>query len=296
MKNGTTPDKDGNVTAKQASSTAVFTTMLRAIHQTADSDPKILVDPVSVALAQQFEGTPAWSAFRGMSESFLRMTRSALVLRNRFAEDVLGELAARSPCQYVILGAGFDTFGYRQPAWAEGVSIFEVDHPATQEIKLNVLAECGLTPPENLHMCGVDFEQMSLQEGLAQSGFNPEIPSVFSWLGVTQYLTEPAIRSTLEFVQSQAASSAVVFTFLPPDDELGEQDRGLLAEIDRIATTRGEPFVSRFSLPALASLLQDTGFQSVEHLSPEDAQRRYFGDRSDGLRVLHAEQLIRATV
>lgn len=270
--------------------------MLRAVHQTSDSDPKILVDPISVALAKQFEGTPAWTAFRDLSKSFLRMTRSALVLRNRFAEDALERASGKGECQYVILGAGFDTFAYRQPAWAERVSIFEVDHPATQEQKSDILSRCGYTPPGNLHLCGVDFEHMSLEEGLAQAGCNPDVPSVFCWLGVTQYLTESAIRSTLEFVQSHAESSSVIFSFLPPDDELEEEDCGLLAEIHRLASARGEPFLSRFSPQPLLQLLDQIGFRRSEHLLPEVAQDRYFGDRADGLRAIRGEQLIKATV
>ncbi len=117
----------------EISSTAIFTTMLRAHHQTIAAEPKILVDPVSQILAKHFDGSAAWTAFGTLSQEFLRNARAALVVRNRFAEDVLQEVAASGPCQYVILGAGFDTFAYRQPFWAQAISIFEVDHPATQE-------------------------------------------------------------------------------------------------------------------------------------------------------------------
>jgi methyltransferase (TIGR00027 family) len=281
---------------KQTSSTAIFTTMLRAVHQTTDSEPKILIDPVSVILAKQFEGSAAWAAFGTLPQPLLRMTRAALVLRNRFAEDVLQEVVSDGKGQYVILGAGFDTFAYRQPPWAQKLPIFEVDHPVTQESKRTVLTDAKISIPENLHFCPIDFQQTSLQGALAETPFELDVPSVFSWLGVTQYITQTAIQSTLEFIHSLPRSSTVVFSFLPTDKVLGEEDRHVLAEIDRLATARGEPFVSRFDPEDLQQLLRDIGFESIYHLLPEVTQERYFMDRADGLTAVKGEQLMRATV
>jgi O-methyltransferase involved in polyketide biosynthesis len=131
---------------------------------------------------------------------------------------------------------------------------------------------------------------------LAETSFEFGVPSVFSWLGVTQYITQTAIQSTLEFIQSLPRSSTVVFSFLPTDKVLGEEDRHLVAEIDRLATARGEPFVSRFDPQDLQQLLRDIGFKNVYHLLPEVAQDRYFMDRADGLTAIRAEQVMKATV
>ncbi|MEZ4683533.1 MAG: class I SAM-dependent methyltransferase [Caldilineaceae bacterium] len=281
---------------KQISSTAMFTTMLRAVHQTTDSEPKILVDPVSVKLAEQFEGTAMWAAFGSLPAPLLRVIREALVLRNRFTEDVLQEVAIGDQCQYVILGAGFDTFAYRQPSWVKGTRIFEVDHPATQEAKRTVLHEASISVPENLYFCPVDFQQTSLRNALAEASFEFDVPSVFSWLGVTQYITQAAIQSTLEFIRSLPQSSTVVLSFIPIDAVLDEKERQFIAEFERLAAARGEPFLSRFDPKNLQKLLGYIGFSRVSYLSPEEAQERYFKGRADGLAAPSLEQLMRATV
>jgi O-methyltransferase involved in polyketide biosynthesis len=164
------------MTEKQTSSTAIFTTMLRAVHQTTDSAPKILDDPVSVILAKQFERSAALVAFGALPQPLLRMTRSALILRNRFAEDVLQEVVSYGKCQYVILGAGFDTFAYRQPPWAQTTPIFEVDHPVTQESKRIVLIDAKIALPENL-FCGTLWLKPHLSLAFPQYSLGLALPS-----------------------------------------------------------------------------------------------------------------------
>lgn len=281
---------------KMTSSTAIFATMFRAFHQTIDSEPKILTDPVSVILAKQFEGSAAWASFGALPQPLLKMARAALVLRSRFTEDVLQETVSRGECQYVILGAGYDTFAHRQPSWAQATPIFEVDHPATQESKRTTLRAAALSDPANLHYCPADFQTTSLRDTLAEASFDVDIPSVFSCLGVTQYITRAAIRSTLEFIQSLPQSSTVVFSFVLTDAILAGEDRHFIAEIGRLAEAKGEPFLSRFDPEELQQLLRDSGFSSVYHLLPEVAEERYFLDRADGLTAPRGEQLMRATV
>ncbi len=281
---------------KQTSITAILATMLRATHQTIDSEPKILIDPVSILLGKEFEGSPEWIAFKAVPESFKRMTRAALLLRSRYAEDVLQEVLSCGECQYVILGAGFDTFAYRQPSWSQATRIFEVDLPATQESKRMVLQKAGIATPENLRYCPVDLQKSPLRDALAKAAFEFNIPTVFSWLGVTQYISRPAIQSTFEFIRSLPKSSTVVFSFVPSDAVLVGQDRQLIAELGRVAAARGEPFLSRFDPEELQQLLYNLGFSSIYHLLPATAQQRYFTGRTDGLTAQGAEQLMRATV
>ncbi len=284
------------MTEKQTSNTAIFTAMLRALHQTCDSEPKVLVDPVSVIFARQFEASAAWATYSALPNTMLRQGRSSISLRNRYAEDVLQEVTGQGKCQYVILGAGFDTFAYRQPTWAHMTSIFEIDHPATQKTKRKVLIDAEISIPENLYFCPLDFQKISLRTALAESSFEFDVPAVFSWLGVTQYLTHSAILETLSFIQSLPRLSTAVFSFLPTDEVLDEEDIQLIADIDRRASDGGEPFISRFDPQALQLLLHDIGFKTVYHLRPEVAQERYFMDRTDGLKASSVEQLMRATV
>lgn len=165
---------------KRASSTAILTTMLRAIHQINDSEPKILIDPVSTLLAKEFEKSPEWIAFDAVPDAFQKMTRAALILRSRYAEDILQEVVSCGKCQYVILGAGFDTFAYRQSSWTQAMQIFEVDLPITQESKRLVLQRSAIATPENLRYCAVDFQSTSLRDALAEASFEFNVPTVFS--------------------------------------------------------------------------------------------------------------------
>ena len=228
--------------------------------------------------------------------SLLTFARSALVLRARYAEDVLEEVATEGPCQYVVLGAGFDTFAWRQPEWADRLTVFEVDHPATQAQKRKLLREIGFAEPANLRPCGVDFEKTSLQDGLAAAGFDPGCLTMVSWLGVTQYLTGGAIRQTLAFVQTLKPGSSLVFSFILREDDLDESEREMLGPFLDAGAAQGEPFLSRFSPGELLAELSAMGYRKVDHFSPEEAARRYFANRTDQMRPPVVEQLMRATV
>ena len=231
----------------------------------------------------------------GFRSPFLSGLRSSFVLRNRYAEDCLAE-SPTSVGQYVILGAGLDTFAYRQPPSAKHLRIFEVDHPATQRWKRERLAKVGIEPPPNLVFAPIDFERSSLAHGLGDATFDAEIPTFFSWLGVTQYLTVQAINQTLEYVASLPASSQIVFTFVLPDEALGPDDAQANAIGSSVAAARGEPWITRLEPRSLSIRLQSLGFSSTFHLTPADAQTRYYSGRTDGLPVPSIEQLMRATV
>src|SRR5579871_5460552 len=231
---------------RRASETAAFTAMLRAAHQLFDAEPRILVDPLAVGLVDA--ATPARLAERqaALREPTLRVPRSAIVLRSRFAEDELARVAAHGVGQYVVLGAGLDTFAYRQPAFAARLRIFEVDHPATQAWKRERLAAAAIPIPPNLHWAPIDFEQQSLAEGLRAAGFDPTQAACFSWLGVTQYLSRAAIEATLGVVAALPHPTTVVLSFMVPDDAAPEAEAAAAHAAAQDAATTGEPWLTRF--------------------------------------------------
>jgi len=226
----------------------------------------------------------------------MKRMRAAFILRSRYAEDVLEEVSRLGVRQYVILGAGLDTFAYRQPPWARGLRVFEADHTATQEWKREALHRAGLSVPENLRFCPINFETASLPEALGAVSFDFRTPAFFSWLGVTQYLTEEAIESTLEFVLSLPSGSGIVFSFVVPEASLDIDQRQELASIAHTTASHGEPFITRLEPAVLQKRLVEMGFSSVYHLTPESAGDRYFSGRSDGLRAPRVAQLMRAMV
>lgn len=272
------------------------TARLRAAHQVLDDDPKVLHDPIAVGLVPGSRE----AEIRANAESFqtptLRAIRAVLVMRSRYVEDVLGEVVRSGVCQYVVLGAGVDTFAYRQPTWAHILSLFEIDHPATQAWKRTILQEQGIALPRNLRFCPVDFETTSLSDGLNAVGFDFQSPTLFSWLGVTQYLTDAAINSSLSFVSSMPPRSSIVLSLVLPDACLGPEDREVRIAAAEIALSRGEPWLTQIEPTALCRRLTNMGFSQTIDLTPAAANERYFQGRHDGLRVPGYEHVMWATV
>jgi methyltransferase (TIGR00027 family) len=211
-------------------------------------------------------------------------------------EDVLREVTASGMRQHVNLGAGLDTFAYRQPPWARALTLFEADHPTTQECKRATLQRLRIPIPSNLRFCTIDFETTGLCEGLTVAGFDSQKPACFSWLGVTQYLTEAAMDSTLRFVRAMPGGSSIIFSFIPPDSCLEPEDRQLVVTAAGRASSGGEPFLTQLDPGLLNDRLIKFGFSKVIHLAAEEANRRYFSGRRDGLRAPGYEHLMWATV
>jgi methyltransferase (TIGR00027 family) len=253
---------------KAASRTALATAYLRAAHQLLDPPPRILDDPTALAVlgpgAEQMIRDSA--ALAQTPES--RALRAHMVLRSRFAEDRLAAAIGRGVTQYVILGAGFDTFAVRQPAWARNLRILEVDHAGTQELKRSHLAGAGLTVPPNAGFATIDFERESLREGLLRHALSPTERTFFSWLGVTMYLPEDAIDAVLRSVAEFPAGSEIVLTFASASN----MPQGVAGR----AAQAGEPWLSYFEPEQIQEKLRDAGFSSVELLTPQDAKSRYF--------------------
>lgn len=277
------------------SRTSDIPAIMRAAHQTSDEAPKILVDPVAPKLVDPDDLDSKWLAPM-LGHPFAPQWRAGFLIRSRYAEDCLAEGARRGLSQYVILGAGLDTFACRQPDWARAIEIFELDHPSTQASKRDRLAKANISAPPNLTFVPIDFETVTLTKALGASKFAFDKPTFCSWLGVTQYPTRPAIDSTLSFILSLPPQSEIVFSFILPQEALDGIEADAVATAAARAAEVGEPWLSRFHPSDLENELRRMGFSKVVRLTPEAARERYLSERRDGLIARRGEQSIRAVV
>jgi methyltransferase (TIGR00027 family) len=275
------------------SRTARGAALQRAAHQLLES-PRVFEDPLALRifgaegvrrLGFNLEryGTPA---SRGM--------RAFLVMRSRYAEDQLAEAHARGTRQYVVLGAGLDTFAYRNPH--KHLRVFEVDFAATQNWKREMLSRQGIAVPRTLTFAPVDFERQTLAQGLKAAGFRADRPAFFSWLGVTIYLSEKAIRETLATVARGAPGSEIVFDFSSPPEAMGPAERRLHWRRAALVARSGEPWVSYFEPETLASDLRAAGYGSALALGAAALNERYFSGRADGFRLSGSGWMMAARV
>ncbi|HTV78959.1 MAG TPA: class I SAM-dependent methyltransferase [Steroidobacteraceae bacterium] len=267
------------------SRTAYGVAMSRAAHQLFDV-PRIFEDPVALAvLGPQATGNLR-AQQRRFSGRFARALRAFLVARSRIAEDALAEAVARGVRQYVVLGAGLDTFAHRNPHAASGLRVFEVDHPATQEWKRRLVSRAHLKSPASLIYVPVDFERERVCERLPANGFQAREPAFFSWLGVTMYLSEAAIFETLRFVaQSRVSRSGIVFDYLtlPPRHALLQ--RWGVRLLRRRLAAAGEPWRTFFERQPLQRALTELGFATVRDFGAGEINARYFSRAGTRLRV-----------
>ena len=278
----------------QRSRTVEIPAIMRALHQTIDDDPKILTDPVALRLIDANDER-RWLAPL-LDHPFAKQWRAGFALRARYAEDCLAEAVQRGARQFVILGAGLDTFAYRQPLWGSSLRIFEVDQPTTQQWKHDRLKAADIAIPVNLTFVPIDFERTSIPEALRATDFAFDALTLCSWMGVTQYLTRDALDATFRFVLSLPPSSEVVFSFILPQEAVSGVEAEALAIAAQRAAEVGEPWLTRIRGDELAVRLRSMGFSQTIHLTPEQARERYFGNRQDGLRERRGEQLMRAIV
>ncbi|HKW87894.1 MAG TPA: class I SAM-dependent methyltransferase [Candidatus Acidoferrales bacterium] len=268
---------------------------MRAVHQISDSEPKILLDPIAPRLVNTSALDANWLAPM-LGHPFARQWRAGFLIRSRYAEDCLAEAVTRGLVQYLVLGAGLDTFAYRQPAWAHKIDIFEVDHPTTQAFKRGQLAKAGIEWPANLTFVPIDFESASLKQTLRAAAFAFDKPTFCSWLGVTQYLTAAAIEATLALTLSLPRTSEIVLSFITPQAALSGLEADAVATAAAKSAEVGEPWLSRFDPADLASQLRRMGFSQVVHFTPEQAHECYLKNRQDDLAGRRGEQLMRAIV
>jgi methyltransferase (TIGR00027 family) len=263
------------------SKTAQRVAIRRAAHQLLD-EPKVLDDPLALRIIG-FDAERALRSDPKEHHAFSRAFRAFMAARSRYAEDELARAVEHGVTQYVVLGAGLDTFAYRNPH--AGLRVFEVDHPATQAWKREQLQTAGIAIPPSLTFVPVDFEQQTLADGIGQSGFNTNSAAFFSWLGVTPYLTREACMSTLSFIAKMPTRSGVVFDFALDPALLNAGQRQALDALSKRVAAAGEPFQLFFDPEKLQGELKGMGFHRTEFLQGEQINARYFKDRKDGLLV-----------
>jgi methyltransferase (TIGR00027 family) len=275
------------------STTAERVALSRAAHQVRDLPP-VFEDPLAVPMATAGSGAEGVARLREIADGTVaRGLRAFVAARSRFAEEELAEAVRAGVGQYVVLGAGLDTFAYRNPY--PGLRAFEVDHPATQAWKRERLARAAIPIPESLSFAPLDFEREALADALGRAGLRLGAPAFFSWLGVTPYLTPEAIGATFEFVaRTVAPGSGIVFDYgVVPSWRSLRQRLAFQAVAARVAAA-GEPWRTFFEPPVLASQLRAAGFTRVRDVGPAEINQRYFDGRVDGLRVGDVGHLVSA--
>ena len=259
------------------SRTAQRVALRRAAHQVLDH-PKIFDDPLAIPIL----GPKAAAAVHDPTGMFDRRLRAFMAARSRYAEDQLACSIDQGVRQYVVLGAGLDTYAYRSHPH---IRVFEVDHPATQEWKRWRLDQAGIAIPEAMRFVPVDFERHSLDQELARAGFDLNQPAFFSWLGVIMYLTLDAATATLRFIASLHPGSGVVFDYALSASALSPITRLARNALARRVARAGEPFRLYFDPSDLARLLLELGFGELEELSVKKIDEKYFSNRGDGLKI-----------
>ncbi len=255
------------------SRTALANAYLRAAHQLLDSEPRLLEDPVAVSLlgpAAPEQIQAAADRYRSVEALALR---SHVILRSRFAEDRLALAVERGCLQYLMLGAGFETFAIRQPAWAGALSIVEIDTPATQQVKRSMLASSGLAEPANLRFASIDLGREPLRAGLERQAIPTDVVTFVAWLGMAMSLPGDRVDEVLRTVAAFPAGSELVMTFAWPPAPDGST---AVSSPATRAARAGEPWVTFFTPPVLEQKLRDCGFSRVRFLTPVEAEQEYF--------------------
>jgi methyltransferase (TIGR00027 family) len=278
-------------TAAAPDSTAVRVALWRAMHVHVDPPPHVIEDEIGLQLVAPDDD---WRRRPDMDPQFTRPFRASIVARARFIEDLVVEQARHGVDQYVILGAGLDTFAQRRSAIASRLRVFEVDQPGPQAWKRDRLIELGYGIPEWLRLVPVNFEAGdSWRERLAEAGFDASGPAIVASTGVSMYLTKDAIAATLRQVAALASRSTLAMTFLLPLEFADSEVRPGLELAEKGARASGTPFISFFTPPEILTLSREAGFREVQHVSADTLSQRYFASRTDGLRPPNnAEELL----
>jgi methyltransferase (TIGR00027 family) len=292
----------------RASETAMICAAMRAAHPMLDEAPWIFVDEMAIALsglqdqaalrAKLASHEEYLTAFSGpeTAKAFMRTGKLCGALRARFAEDVLADAMRRGVSQYVLLGAGFDSYAYCRHDPTSGLRVYEVDHPATQKEKVARLQQLGVSIPASTTFVSMDFTHDRLLETLCGHGFQPGQPAVFCWLGVTWYLSDEAIDSVLRDIASAAPGSELVLDYILAEHLLPDEQRQLLKVLEGMASSYGEPGGNCFTPERMAARLKAHNFSSLIDIGAEEGNARYLGRRSDGLRIPEFVHVLSARV
>lgn len=271
-------------------STAVRVALWRAMHVQIDSSPHVLEDEIGLQLVSP---DPNWRERPDMHPQGTRGYRASIVGRARYIEDLVTEQLAKGINQYVILGAGLDSFAQRRPELASQLRIFEVDQPGTQEWKRRRLLELGFGIPNHLRLVPVNFEAgESWLEKLTTNGFDANQPAVIASTGVAMYLTKEANFMTLRQIASLAPGSTLAMTFMLPLELIDPEERPEHKMLHERARASGTPFISFFEPSEIMELARKAGFKNAKHVSRDNIVERYFAGRPDGLKPSRGEDFL----
>lgn len=274
----------------QPDNTAVRTALWRALHVQVDAKPYIIEDELGLKLVAPEDG---WQERPDMK--YTARLRASIIARARFVEDLIIEQSKRGIDQYIILGAGLDTFAQRRPNIASRLQIYEIDQPNTLAWKQQRLIELGFDIPDYLHLVPVDFEVSSWREELLKAAFNVNKPAVIACTGVSLYLTKEAITDMLKLIATLASGSTLAMTFYLPIDLLDDEDKPMQEMAEKGARAAGTPFLSFFSPYEVLAMATNAGFNEAKTISTRDMVQSYFKDRADGLLPASGEVFLLAT-
>lgn len=298
-----------------ASTTSLGVSRMRAIHTRRDPQPILhdpwgdrlvpvplllsMINPADAPSQSAIADANSEVALEQITDDILRANPAytSVITRSRYTEDALGAAFARGVRQYVLIGAGFDSYALRRPAQAKDLQVFEVDHPATQALKIRRIVECGITVESGVHFVSADLAREGLDVALSRTSFNRSVPTFFSWLGVTMYLTRAANMAALKsIVDCSAAGSELVFSYI--DQRLfeaqGAAEAAQFAELEQTVKALGEPFVSGFHPAQLADDIRPLGMELVEDLNDFQLVERYDPAGVNGLKPAHQSHIARA--
>lgn len=267
----------------------------RALHQLLDDVPLILEDPLALSIIDPAELSKMRTGYKHYQTASARYLRAFIVMRSRYTEDMLAESIKNGTSQYVILGAGLDTFAYRNPYPESLLDVFEIDRLDMQVWKKWYLRRLRFPTPNQLTYVPVDLETTSIGDALCSEGFKIQKPTFFSCLGVTQYLTWNAIFSMLRFVSSMPKGSEIIFEYILSPSHLTTSQKKDLDETARRSAARGESWITYFNPIDLTKHLYEIGFKSIRDFDANEANKKYFRNRNDGLCVGGVAHLMKAS-
>ncbi len=270
-------------------SSAVRTALWRALHVQLDDLPHLIEDEIGLALADPEDG---WRDRPDMHPIGTGGYRAAIVARTRFVEDLLVDEGIG---QYVLLGAGLDTFAQRHPELAERVRVFEIDQPGPQAWKRQRLNELGFGVSEHLRLLPVDFEaDTDWWQALLDAGFDATARSLVSSSGVSMYITKAATTATMRRLSGMAPGSFVAMTFMLPFELVDATDRRALEGAASGAQASGTPWVSFYAPDEIVALAREAGFADVRYVPTAELAKRYLASRTDGLNPAGGEGILLA--
>lgn len=290
------------------SGTALSAALLRAAHLLFDEEPKVFVDELAMPLCGFHDVSALRTTLTALQDeaerivgtahaaAALRAVRTAVLVRSRYTEEVVEASLHDGISQYVVLGAGLDSFAYRRRDLADRLRVFEVDHPATQQWKRARLQAMSIPLPSHLTFLPIDFERQALMDALQEGGYQHDERAVFSCLGVSQYLRAEAIQETLAQLASAAPGSRIIFGYLVPETLLDEDNCRVRALLNTLTAARGEPILTEFTPAGLRAQLEAMGFTEVTDLGEDNGLAHYTAERTDGLQHPHTHRVVHARV